>query len=133
LAADAEIVSMELTLNIVWLAIAVGALAAVASRCREKLVGTAVVCVIALLFPIISITDDLCCDVVFAEASVKRRGSDADHPQRITSAAALGVVRLAKVTFTPEFAGLAVSDCLVADRRAIRISLPARAPPQPDR
>jgi hypothetical protein len=129
LTADAAII-MELTLNIVWLAIAVGALTAVALRRREPLIATAVVCGIALLFPIISITDDLRCDVVFAEASMKRRGSDGDHQHGVISLTSLGVMALPAVDFTPAFAGVAATDCLICNRNTGRISVPARAPPQ---
>lgn len=48
---------MELVLNVVWLAIAVTAL--VYNRNSSRRAMLAVICVLALLFPIISISDDL--------------------------------------------------------------------------
>lgn len=48
---------MELVLNLIWLAIAVTAL--VYNRNSSRRVMLAVICVLALLFPIISVSDDL--------------------------------------------------------------------------
>ena len=48
---------MELLLNVVWLAIALGAL--VAAPRLPKRTRVALMCTVALLFPIISISDDI--------------------------------------------------------------------------
>ena len=57
---------MELFLNIVWLAIALSAFVRLGvwargepDRSRVEFVGVATVCVVALLFPIVSMTDDI--------------------------------------------------------------------------
>jgi len=51
---------VETALNLVWLAIAVTALVAVPVRTRNARI--ALICALALLFPIISISDDLSAD-----------------------------------------------------------------------
>ena len=48
---------MELFLNLLWLAIAIAALIAAPRRTKRVLFGIA--CVMALLFPIVSVSDDL--------------------------------------------------------------------------
>jgi len=71
---------MELFLNLVWCAIVAGAAArfavwSVARPARQKYaVALATICVLALLFPIISVTDDLRNDpAVFEETSAVRK------------------------------------------------------------
>jgi hypothetical protein len=72
---------MELLLNLAWFAIAIAAFARFGvwaygetDRSRIWAVALATVCVIALLFPIISITDDLeASDAVFEESVAVRR------------------------------------------------------------
>ncbi len=51
---------MELFLNLLWLAIAVGAL--LTAPRRSKRVSFAIGCTLALLFPIVSVSDDLIAD-----------------------------------------------------------------------
>lgn len=56
---------MELLLNLIWLAMVLASAAKfavwsrTASRGRARVVAVATICILALLFPIISITDDL--------------------------------------------------------------------------
>jgi hypothetical protein len=71
---------MELLLNLVWLALTLGAIARCAvwaagepDRRRILPVALATVCVVALLFPIISITDDLQESVAVVEESAALR------------------------------------------------------------
>jgi hypothetical protein len=89
---------MEALLNLLWLMIAVAATARFAITAqrdrddiscpgRRRLAGTALVCVIALLFPIISVTDDLHEDAaLIEETSAARRVSAGAQPRiRVTS------------------------------------------------
>src|ERR1044071_1260796 len=85
---------MELLLNIVWLAIALTAFARLASwsrtepdRRRVAAAFVATACVVALLFPIISITDDLSASVAAVEEMVAVR--------RVMAAAAQLIVAVA--------------------------------------
>jgi hypothetical protein len=75
---------MELLLNLVWLAVALGAFARVAAwarrqpdtaagRRRVAAVVLATGCAVALLFPIISITDDLQTSAAVVEESIAVR------------------------------------------------------------
>ncbi len=59
---------IETVLNLIWVAIAVGAFALVPRRTPQALV--AVACILALLFPIISITDDLSADAATLERAI---------------------------------------------------------------
>jgi len=65
---------MELILNIVWLVMSAAIFAVFIRGARLRRVGaTVAICVAALSFPIISITDDLCNDIMIADASSMRR------------------------------------------------------------
>jgi hypothetical protein len=77
---------MELLLNLAWLAVAIAAFArlgvwasAETDRRRIRLAFVATACVIVLLFPIISITDDLEASVAVVEesATVRRAAASA--------------------------------------------------------
>lgn len=59
---------IETVLNLIWCAIAVGAFAVTPRRNGRALVALA--CAIALLFPIISITDDLSADATTLERAI---------------------------------------------------------------
>ncbi len=61
-------VAMELILNLIWIAIAIGAAAAVLPRRRDARTIAAVACLVALLFPIISVSDDLSTDRTLLDA-----------------------------------------------------------------
>ena len=75
--------SLELFLNLAWLAIAISALSAFAMWARAEKsaggrlrVGIAVACGLALLFPIISVTDDMSPDTTALEEwSAARRAA----------------------------------------------------------
>ena len=75
--------SLELFLNLAWLVIAIGALSAFAFWARAEKsaghrlrVGIAVACGLALLFPIISVTDDMSPDAAALEEwSAARRAA----------------------------------------------------------
>ena len=71
---------MELLLNVIWLAIALGACARLAvwaagepDRRRVALAAVATVCVLAVLFPVISMTDDLQETIAAADETVTVR------------------------------------------------------------
>src|SRR5712691_1805293 len=71
----------ELILNLLWFAIAIWSFTAVLRNERRRVRASAmlaVICFVALLFPIISITDDIHCDSQLAEeTSATRRVSAA--------------------------------------------------------
>ena|SRR2546425_11784420 len=58
---------MELILNLIWLAVAVAAFKLAPRRSRRTSI--ALVCALALLFPIISATDDFNADLTFNDAA----------------------------------------------------------------
>src|SRR5215472_756062 len=59
---------MEAALNVIWLLVACGTFAAYAASPRKVRGGAlALVCVVALLFPIISATDDMTTDATILE------------------------------------------------------------------
>jgi hypothetical protein len=108
---------MELLLNIVWLLVALAALARCATwasgqsdRKRVVAVALATACMVALLFPIISITDDLHDSVAVLEesAALRRTGGAAalQHAPLLAAAvamlASLSVPVLSILTFTSE-------------------------------
>ena len=70
---------MELALNLVWLAVAVTAAVRFAlwrrdqPASRQFVVALCAVCVLALLFPIVSVTDDLHADAAAAEETSAMR------------------------------------------------------------
>lgn len=81
---------MELLLNAVWLAIAIAAFARLAFQRDRRRLAAAVVataCVVALLFPIISITDDLTASVAAVEETIAVRRVMAAASQIIVATA----------------------------------------------
>jgi len=60
---------MELTLNLIWLGIALAGFALVGRRRRSRLVWFALIGTAALLFPIISVSDDFNTDWAFNDAA----------------------------------------------------------------
>ena len=120
---------MELILNIIWLAIALVAMGAAIWQRRRVWIGFALLCVVALLFPIISITDDLHWDAVFAEASVKRRSSDTNHQTPLITAVALGVIAAPETFSAPTCAALSSIEVSAGVEHYDLSAVPARAPP----
>ncbi len=59
---------MEQILNLIWIAIAVGTAVAVLPRRRDVRAIAAVACVAAVLFPIISVSDDMLADRTLLDA-----------------------------------------------------------------
>jgi hypothetical protein len=132
---------MELALNLVWLAITVCVFAALirwmtlqpagpVSRRRQRIVTMMAVALAALLFPIISITDDLAQDVLLADASVARRSAHgSSHHGRIVTAVAMAVISAPVLSFDLTSRVLATVECFVVIERGILLSLSVRAPP----
>ena len=132
---------MELALNLIWLTIATGSFAALVrwsfGRRRNPEsrqlgpVATAVVCLVALAFPIISISDDLCGNAVFVETSIKRRApredTDHDHTAPPTMAA---VLPSPSQQFQLSWQRLAAVDDSARSLPAAMLLLGVRAPPQ---
>ncbi|MDQ6801336.1 MAG: hypothetical protein M3041_10905 [Acidobacteriota bacterium] len=71
---------MELTLNILWVCVSIAMFVAILRSARRWTCAvTVAICLTAIAFPIISITDDLCNDVLFADPlSVRRARHRAD-------------------------------------------------------
>ena len=120
---------MELLLNLVWLAVAIAAFArlgvwasAETDRRRIRLAVVATACVIVLLFPIISITDDLEASAAVVEESATVR--------RVVAAAALHVLPI--VAFTLALcifaSALTLLGFLTEDSSAFHISVAAPPP-----
>jgi hypothetical protein len=66
---------LELTLNLAWMVLSAALIAACRrnSKADRRAVGViALVCLIAILFPIVSITDDLHGGALFADSKLKR-------------------------------------------------------------
>ena len=71
---------MELVLNLAWLLVALVSAMGLLRYARNEanprnvwIVATAMLCIVVLLFPVISMTDDLHAEVFMAEESGKRR------------------------------------------------------------
>jgi hypothetical protein len=124
---------MERVLNLIWLVISLSSLTFVvgwslrrrgggASLRRERTAIITVLCLVALLFPIISVTDDFCQDVLLADASAKRRAS---HVANV--AVVLPIVPVLPVEM--RCWGKVVVDCCVFVASSVSCCLPVRAPP----
>jgi len=97
---------MELLLNLTWLSVAL--VCAIGLFCRAKrepnaaniwLFITAAVCIVVLLFPVISMTDDLHAEVFTAEESGKHRVVVV-HTHQLLSPNTF-IARLAALVFVP--------------------------------
>jgi hypothetical protein len=122
--------SMELILNLLWLALAIAGFSAVAIWRRQRIAATAVFCLVALGFPIISITDDLSHDMFVAELSVKRRTSQAtNHRDGRISEVAVGVLSRQAPQFALQLHAVesAAPSCVRLSRDVVSLSV--RAPP----
>lgn len=132
---------MELALNLIWLAIAIGSFVELTrwslrqpagrrSRVRIGIAASAVVCLVALLFPIISISDDLSSNAVFVETSIKRRAprEDREHGGTPTSPSA-AILSAPPQNFDLTLAGATSSHPLLIAAAIVLSCLGARAPP----
>ena len=97
---------MELLLNLTWLSVAILCAISLLKRAlRERdtaniwLFATAMLCVVVLLFPVISMTDDLHAEVFTAEENGKRRIAAIQIQQQVANLNAL-VTRLVTPVFT---------------------------------
>lgn len=115
---------MELLLNSVWLAIALAALVRVAvfaanepDRRRVALVALTAICVLAVLFPIISITDDLQESVAALEETVAVR--------RLVVAAGLSLLTLAIAVLFAAVVPFALGLTLLGRREERGVVLPS--------
>ena len=120
---------VELFLNLVWLVIAAGAAAAlVLARERRWIAITATICLVVLLFPIISITDDLASDpAVVEETTAVRRGT---HIGNIDALHVIAIV-IVVTAFVPALRSSSFVFASIAPRLHdghVRV-LPLRGPP----
>jgi hypothetical protein len=119
---------MELTLNVLWIAISIAMFLAFLRGSRPwRVVAVVAICLAAITFPIISITDDLCNDVLFADALAIRRTSHR---------APLRVFAIAAEFHLPEIISIRVTCCgLIAAVSRIApagrplSAVPVRGPP----
>ena len=118
---------MELLLNIVWLAIALAAFARLAAwsrtepdRRRVAAACVATACVVALLFPIISITDDLTASVAAVEEMVAVRRVMAAAAQLIVAVALTLVAFVLSESFALPSAPALTSHALRGPPPAVR-------------
>jgi hypothetical protein len=93
---------IELTLNLIWAAVAIAAFAFVLPRTRQRWAASiALSCILVLLFPIISVSDDLSAQwEAIDEATAVRRVHHVLHVSpfpAVLAAAAIFVVNLALI------------------------------------
>lgn len=128
---------MELFLNLFWAFVAVVAAFAIArstsgqSKRRRYLGAVATICVLALLFPIISVTDDLHDDVAVLEETnaVRRSASVVAHVDAFVQ-----MLMVLPLAFAPvwklEFCGrIATVEPFVRFLDAVRLVVAVRPPP----
>ena len=89
---------MELFLNLAWLLVALACAIALLHRAPRKshstkfwVLATAMICVVVLLFPVISMTDDLHAEVFMAEESGKRRVNAIQVEHQLSNLQAMAV------------------------------------------
>ena len=121
---------MELLLNSIWIATVIAAFACALPRLRTRgalTIAIALGCALALLFPIISVSDDLVVDRdAFEEGTSMRRASGATHHHETPVLAATMIVMLIVLVAI----GSVDTSSVPAYAVTSRIALPARAPPR---
>jgi hypothetical protein len=121
---------MEVLLNSIWIAIVIAAFACALPRLRTRralTIAIALGCALALLFPIISISDDLVIDRdALEEGTSMRRASGATHHHDTPVLAATIIVMLIVLVAI----GSVATNDVPSFAAASRIALPARAPPR---
>ena len=132
---------METVLNLLWLSIAVAATTRFAIRAarepdlaspqRRRVAATALVCVIFLLFPIISVTDDLHEDAALVEETSGPRRVSAAHPTRSAGHGLSPAVLCARATLMLGLLSLYISEVPAAEAyiAPAAILAPPRGPP----
>lgn len=128
---------MELFLNLIWTSIAIAASLRFArwsagqSKRRRRLVGLATLCVIAVLFPIISVTDDLHSDVAMLEEETGvRRSAASGHIHHVVfHVVALPAVAAARSLAQLLLIGSIAAEPLVRHREVASVAAAIRPPP----
>ena len=111
---------MELVLNLAWLLVAfvsaIGLLRYARNETNPRnlwIVATAMLCVVVLLFPVISMTDDLHAEVFTAEESGKRRVIAVQLEHQLSSLQALTVRLTGSAVLLPRCVWSAVREATV--------------------
>lgn len=111
---------MELLLNLAWLLVAVVSAIGLLRYARNRensqsfwVMATAMLCVVVLLFPVISMTDDLHAEVFMAEESGKRRVIAPQIEHQLSSLQALAVRLAISVVMLPRITWPAVREAAV--------------------
>jgi len=130
---------VELLFNILWLALAAGAIFGLLRKHRAGadpralLLGLgALLCAAAMLFPAISITDDLHCDAFVVEdaSSTKRLVNAITHAPPLVNLAWFGLLALSFLPFFRQRSWRAVEFLFFAYKNPFLIPPPSvRAPP----
>jgi uncharacterized membrane protein YhaH (DUF805 family) len=98
-------VTAELLLNVLWVAVAAFAVARLAlARERRWIAVAATLCIVALLFPIISVTDDFAHDATLTEAKQLAAALDVVPQQTLVFTVVLLVVTVIAAAARPGFA-----------------------------
>ena len=129
---------MEILLNLAWLLVAVVCAFGLLRRARREpdsanmwLLATAVLCIVVLLFPVISMTDDLHAEVFTAEESGKRRIAAVQIQQQLTTLCALVSLLAGSLITLTRLASSTTEETIVLQALAgIRHSSFSRPPPR---
>ena len=115
---------IELTLNLIWAAVAITAFAFVLPRTRQRWAASiALSCILVLLFPIISVSDDLSAQWEAIEATAVRRVQHVLHVQAIF---------VALTTFVFTLALIGATECHVVPTPSVLLAVrnSPRSPPR---
>jgi hypothetical protein len=128
---------MELLLNLTWLLLAIICSVALLRRAQKDpnsaqlwIFITAVVCIMVLLFPVISMTDDLHAEVFTAEESGKRRVAVVHVQQLLAFVHVLAAWLLISVAPPQRATWVSSTEtCILSPREGMRVSWSSRPPP----
>jgi hypothetical protein len=119
---------MELTLNLIWMALSATTLVVLVRRApHARVAATIAICLAAIAFPIISISDDLCNDVLLADALTIRRTVHRAHLRPFAVAADVIVAKIALIEVS--CCGIVTVAPLIAPPGCTRIVIAVRGPP----
>ena len=104
---------MELLLNLVWLGLAVACAIALLSHVPEEkqthslwFAITALICIVVLLFPVVSMTDDLHAEIYTIDDNAKRKLSVVDIQHHAVEYLTLRIAMLLVVSSRPSWSTL---------------------------
>ena len=119
---------IELTMNLIWAAVAFAAFAFVLPRTRQRWAASiALSCILVLLFPIISVSDDLSAQwEAIDEATAVRRGHHVSHLSPVPAVLAPAAI------FVVNLALLGATECHVVPTASVLFAVrnSPRSPPR---